>query len=65
MIPVLILSDKMRPGVSLAMYIILSVLHRNTLDEMRVTTVESDMKSGLSQMSVIIACQCITLHYLH
>ena len=31
MIPVTILSDKMRSGVLLAMYIILSVLHRNTL----------------------------------
>ena len=35
MIPVTILSGEMRSGVLLAMYIILSVLHRNPLDEMQ------------------------------
>ena len=35
MIPLSILSDKMTSGVSLAMYIILSVLHRNMLDVIR------------------------------
>ena len=49
------------------MYMILSVLHRNTLNAMQVTTGGSDLKAGLSRMIVIICMsltQCITSLYL-
>ena len=59
MIPVSILSDKMRSGVSLAIYIILSEVHRNTLEAMRITTGVSGLKARLSHMIVIIC-----MHYL-
>ena len=56
----MILSDKMRSGVSLAIYIILSVSHRNALNGLRVITGASDMKVGLSHMIVII---CMSMYY--
>ena len=56
-------SDKMRSGESLATYIVLGVLHGNTLDAMqramRITTVANDLKAGLSNMFVIL---CISMH---
>ena len=46
--------------MSLAMYIVLSVLHRYTLDAMPVATGVNDLKAGLSHMIVII---CTLINY--
>ena len=46
--------------MSHVMYIILSVLHRNTLNAVRVTTGASDLKAGISHMIVII---CKSMYY--
>ena len=56
-------SDKMRSGVSLAMYLILSVLHRNTLDGMQVPTGASYLKVELTLLSHMIVIICMSMYY--
>ena len=48
--------------MSLAMYIILSVLHRHMLDGIGVTTVVRDLKMELSHNDMIVTI-CMLMHY--
>ena len=60
MIPVSILPDRRRLGVSLAMYIFLKVLHRNTLDAMQ--GLESHLKGGTKSHDHCHAI-CMSMYY--